>query len=410
MATSLVETIAAWRVRRQLRPLTLCHFTTVHTELKSRSFHRQMMPLAARGITIRYVAPVESGARLNGVDIIALAKRKSRLRRFFSFPTLFRTLLRQRADLYHFQDTELLPVAFALKLLFRRRVIYDAYEDFPAMVAARKSLPRVVRPLATKIVDAAERLAARAFDGLMTADPLTLRRFAKVGGSKKLVLYNFPNLDLFPAPCAHARGFDLIYRGGLSERAGTYVLLDAMKLLADQGRGVELLLIGYFDDPLAEKNLRERIHELGLASSIAIRGRMDHERMAQTLSEAQIGVCPLQPVPKFMRNIPVKVFEYWACAMPVVASDLPPIRPFFRHAEAGLLYSADSANQLAQAIAWLLDHPQAAARMGRLGRALVERRLNNSGEIQKLLRFCECIAGRDVTPAESRCGEMSQHA
>jgi glycosyltransferase involved in cell wall biosynthesis len=395
MATHLMESAVRPEARKESRPLTICHFTTAHTELKSRSFHRQMMPLAASGMKVRYLAPVKSGARLDGVDLIALPARKNRIWRVLAIPVLLRELLRQRADLYHFQDTELLPLAFALKLIFRRRVVYDAYEDFPSMVANKKSVPRLIRPIAAKIVSAAERLAALAFDGLMTADPLTLRRLAKVGSSKKLVLYNFPNLDLFPAPTSRPKQFDVVYRGGLSERAGTYLLLDAMRLLAAQKRQVRLLLIGYFDDSAAERDFRERVARYGLTSSIAIRGRLDHERMAEALGEARIGVCPLQPIPKFMRNIPVKVFEYWACAMPVVASDLPPIGPFFRHGEAGLLYSPDRADELAQAIAWLLDNPEAAARMGRRGRDLVEQRLNNSREIPKLRRFCAEIAARD---------------
>lgn len=405
-----MEAIAGPRVRKSARPLTVCHFTTAHTELKSRSFHRQMMPLAACNTRIRYAAPIKSSAHLKGVDLVALPRQKSRLRRLLATPVLLRTLLRQKADLYHFQDTELLPLAFTLKLVFRKRVIYDAYEDFPAMAAASESLPRLIRPIAAAIVSAAERFAARAFDGLMTADPLTLRRLANVGNSKKLVFYNFPNLDMFPAPPARSKEFDVVYRGGLSERTGTYVLLDAVKLLIDQGREIRLLLIGYFDDAAAERALRLRVHALRLDASVVIRGRVDHEEMAAALSEARIGVCPLQPVPKFVRNIPVKVFEYWACGMPVVASDLPPIRPFFRHAQTGLVYSPADADRLSQAIAWLLDHPQAAARMGRRGRALVEQRLNNRGEIQKLRRFCAQIAGRGSFSVEWASEEASAHA
>ena len=410
MATHLAEPAVELEARTNSRALTICHFTTAHTELKSRSFHRQMMPLAARGMKVRYLAPVKCGAHLYGVDLIALPARKSRVRRFLGIPMLLRAVLRQRADLYHFQDTELLPLAFALKLIFRRRVVYDAYEDFPAMVANKKSIPGIIRPIAAKIVSATERLAALAFDGLMTADPLTLRRLAKVGDSKKLVLYNFPNLDLFPAPTSRPKQFDVVYRGGLSERAGTYVLLDAMRLLSARDRRVRLLLIGYFDDPIAERGLRERIREFGLASSIVIRGRLDHERMAEALSDARIGVCPLQPIPKFMRNIPVKVFEYWACAVPVVASNLPPISPFFRHAEAGLLYSADRGDELAQAIARLLDDPQAAARMGRRGRDLVMQRLNNNREMQKLARFCTEIATRGSGRVKRPGQEANRHA
>ncbi len=369
-----------------------------------------MMPLAADGIRVRYVAATKSEARQNGVDFVALPARRGRIRRALAFPSLLQTLLRQKTDLYHFQDTELLPLAFVLKLIFRKRVVYDAYEDFPTMVAGKKSVPRLIRPIAARIVSATERFAALAFDGLMTADPLTLRRFAKVGASKKLVLYNFPNLDLFPAAAFRPKQFDIVYRGGLSERAGTYVLLDAMRLLAAQGRRIRLLLIGYFDDSIAEKRVCERIGEFGLSSSIVICGRIDHERMAEALSEARIGVCPLQSIPKFMRNIPVKVFEYWACAMPVIATDLPPIRPFFRHSEAGLLCSPDRADELAQGIAWLLDHPQAAARMGRRGRELVVQRLNNSSEIHKLRRFFTEIAAHDLASIKGAAREAAQHA
>ncbi len=115
--------------------------------------------------------------------------------------------------------------------------------------------------------------------------------------------------------------------------------------------------------------------------------------MAGALSEARIGVCPLQPVPKFLLNIPVKVFEYWACGLPVVASDLPPIRPFFRNEDAGFLVPPKSAAALARSIGWLLDHPGEAARMGERGRELVTQRFNNSREIHKLRRFCTQIAG-----------------
>jgi glycosyltransferase involved in cell wall biosynthesis len=217
---------------------------------------------------------------------------------------------------------------------------------------------------------------------------------ARRGKSRKLVFYNFPNLDFFPPPRSCAKPFDVVYRGGLSERAGTYVLLEALRLLADRGRPARLLLIGYFDDVAAERDLCNRVRVLGLRLCVEIRGRLDHEEMADALSEARVGVSPLQPVSKFLVNLPVKIFEYWACGLPVVASDLPPMRPFFRNSPAGILFEPGSASALAESIAWLLDHPDAAAEMGRRGRAVVTQRFNNSGEVRKLREFCARIAAQ----------------
>ena len=147
-------------------------------------------------------------------------------------------------------------------------------------------------------IDRLERVGAGCFDGVMTADPFTLRRLSKTGNSKKLVFYNFPNLDFFPPPRASAKRFDVVYRGGLSDRAGTFVLLEAMKLLAERRpKPASLLLMGYPDNAAAEEHLREQIRALGLKSWVTIQGRIDHEQMSEALSQARIGavLCNLFP-------------------------------------------------------------------------------------------------------------------
>jgi len=375
------------------RPV-LCHFTTVHTELKSRSFYMEFMPLAAGGAAVRYVAPAGIDGHRDGVDFVAVAKPRGRIGQLRNIPAVLKTLLRQRADLYHFQDPELLPVALLLKLIFRRRLVFDSYEDFAAMALTTRGMPRVVRPILAAFVGGLQRLAAICFDGVMTADAGTLRRVARVGRSRKLTFYNFPNLEVFPPPqLSAAKDFDVVYRGGLSERAGTWVLLEAMRLLAAQGRNVRLLLIGYCDDGEVERALRERVAGLGLSPQVEIMGRIRHSEMARALGRARIGICPLQDIPKFRVNIPVKVFEYWACGLPVIASDLPPIRPFFKNVHGGILFPPSDAAQLALSIAWLLEHPESSARMGKHGRDAVVERFNHRREVRKLERFFARIVG-----------------
>jgi len=373
---------------------SLCHFTTAHTELKSRSYHMQCKPLADAGVAVHYVSPANVNASGGEMNFIRLPPVKGRMQTLLAMPSLLRTLLRLRAGLYHFQDPELLPVALVMKLAFRKRIVFDCYEDFASMAYTMRGLPRFLRPLVAKLTNAMQKLAAIVFDGVMTADPFTLRRVARTGSSAKLTFYNFPNLDFFPAPVRVAKDFDLVYRGGLSRRAGTWLLLDAVRLLAVHGKATRVLLIGYCDDSATEAALREDIRMLGLAAAVEIRGRIEHGDTAKSFGRARIGICPLQDIPKFRVNIPVKVFEYWACALPVVASNLPPIRPFFKNVGGGMLYAPDDVKALAQSIAWLLDHPEAAARMGQRGRAAIETRFTHRSEVRKLLRFYANLAAR----------------
>jgi glycosyltransferase involved in cell wall biosynthesis len=383
----------------------LCHFTTVHTELKSRSFYMEFMPLAASGAQVRYVAPTGIAGHRDGVDFVAVRKPHGRIGQLRNIPAVLRVLLRQRADLYHFQDPELLPVALLLKLIFRKRMVFDSYEDFAAMSLTMRGMPQPLRPIVASLLGGLQRLAALCFDGVMTADPGTLRRVAKVGRSRKLTFYNFPNLEVFPAPRSGAtKDFDLVYRGGLSERAGTWVLLDAVRLLALRGRNARLLLIGYCDDGEVERALRERVAALELSGQVEILGRIRHNEMAQELGRARIGICPLQDTAKFRVNIPVKVFEYWACGLPVIASDLPPIRPFFKNVHGGILFPPCDATSLARSIAWLLEHPSTAARMGQRGRDAVVERFSHRREVRKLESFFARIAGTrsETTGVEGR--------
>jgi glycosyltransferase involved in cell wall biosynthesis len=381
----------------KIKRLTLCHFSTAHSELKSRSFHREFVPLASAGAQIRYVSPAAIRECNHGIHFVRVPKRTSRLRRVLASSLLVKSLVAQRADIYHFQDTELLPAAFALKAIFRKRIIYDAYEDFPSMAGGSSSVPRLLRPIAAKVVAVVEHVAARYFDGVMTADPITMRRIARGVSSQKLVFYNFPNLDFFPPPPpAIPKLFDIVYRGGIADRAGTNVLLEAVDRLSMHGRTTRLLLLGYFDSPGAETELRERICKMGLEASVELRGRIDHERMAETLSLARMGVSPLQDIPKFRINIPVKIFEYWACGLPVIASDLPPIRPFFRNLRAGLLFEPGNSGALSLCISWVLDHPAAAESMAMRGRAAIADRLNNERESHKFRDFCLRIAAPRV--------------
>ena len=378
------------------RKPVFCHFTLSHAQLKSRTFHRQCLPLAADGFEVRYLSPLHERDSRSGVNLIPLPQRAGRWRRILDWPRLLVTLLRQKAALYHFQDPELLPVAFVLKAVFRKRVLYDAYEDFPSMARQTTSLPHVLRPSVSRCVAFAENIAARFLDAVVTADSQTLRRIARAGHSRKMVLYNFPNLDFFPSPAGSRRPkeFELVYRGGLSERAGTFLLLEALRILRREGRVVRLLLIGYADTVAGEANLRKEIADSGLSPFTELMSRIPHEEMAAALSRARIGISPLLDTPKFRINIPVKVFEYWACGLPVVASDLRPLWPFFRSTNAGLLFPPGDAHALAFSIQWLLDHRAEAEEMGRAGRSAIVRRFHNRAEAVRFSRFCRhVIAG-----------------
>ena len=118
---------------------------------------------------------------------------------------------------------------------------------------------------------------------------------------------------------------------------------------------------------------------------------MDHQQVPKILSTAKIGVIPLPDMPKFRHNIACKGFEYMACGMPVISTDLPPQRLFIKENKTGLYFRSGEAEELAEKIEYLLDNPQTAQAMGEAGRHEVERKWNCENDQAKLCDFYDRI-------------------
>jgi glycosyltransferase involved in cell wall biosynthesis len=125
---------------------------------------------------------------------------------------------------------------------------------------------------------------------------------------------------------------------------------------------------------------------------VELHGKIPYTQVPAWIRSGRIGLVPLQPIAKFMKNIPTKMFEYWAFGLPVIASNLPPIRSFLIDGKNGLLFNASDPEDLARAIDWLLSHPVAGRKMGEMGREQVHTDWNIDRHIGDLLDFYQQIS------------------
>jgi mannose/cellobiose epimerase-like protein (N-acyl-D-glucosamine 2-epimerase family) len=134
------------------------------------------------------------------VNFVSIPRRQTRVTRILLAVGMAFRAVRHPAQLYHLHNPEMIPAGLLLKLWAGKKVVYDTQEDHPSMMLTKAYLPSAMRRTASKVVASVERLAARVFDGFIAADSGTLRATARVGTSRKMVFYNLPNLDFFPAP------------------------------------------------------------------------------------------------------------------------------------------------------------------------------------------------------------------
>jgi len=352
-------------------------------------------PLAEKGVAVVLVAPEqvqESPVQMSAWNpVIAKARRVKRI------PLALRAALREDADVYHFHDPELIFLGLTLKLLKpAAAVVYDVHEDYPSMMLVKHWLPKPLRPIISLAARLANKGSGLCLDGIVTADPSVQREFQAVAGNKSIVYYNFPTTYLFnqnqgelPQPEA-----DLVYIGGMSARSGIFVLLDALSTLLRQGIRPTVRLAGYTDGEEGLRAIREGIENRGLNGQVELSGRIPHSQVPAWIRSGRIGLVTLPPIAKFMKNIPSKIFEYWACGLPVIASDLPPIRQFLSHRENGLLFDSSSSIDLARNIRWLMERPDQGKEMGLRGSHQVYTSWNNDRQNDTLISFYKSICNK----------------
>ncbi len=149
--------------------------------------------------------------------------------------------------------------------------------------------------------------------------------------------------------------------GSLKSWHGTDVLLRAFERLVERRSNCRLWIIG--DGPMREA-LEDETKRRNLHDAVRFTGAVDHARVPEQVAGMDIAVAPYRHADAFYFS-PIKVYEYMAGGVPVVASALGQIRAL---AEADLLTAVepDDETALATALARVLDaRAQAAHRAQR---------------------------------------------
>jgi phosphatidylinositol alpha-mannosyltransferase len=153
----------------------------------------------------------------------------------------------------------------------------------------------------------------------------------------------------------------IVFAGRHDPRKGLPVLLRAWRRLRDDG--VRLRVLGA--EPLAVRLLLARLRMS--EERIDILGFVDDETLTQELAAAKLLVAPSLGNESFGMTIT----RAFACAAPVVASDIPGYREVVTQ-ETGALVPPDDPDALAESIAGLLANEPARVARGRAARARAE--------------------------------------
>jgi glycosyltransferase involved in cell wall biosynthesis len=366
----------------------VCILTSVHSPFDTRIFHKQAKTLAKAGYEVALIAQHDKDEIVDGIKIVALPRPRNRFWRMLGTWRVFRLALKQKADIYHFHDPELLPTGLLLKLITQSRVIYDVHEDYPEAILTKHWLPSLARKPVACFFNFLEKWAASQLDYTIAATDDIAGKFESKG--KVTTIKNYPILERFDS--AFRRDIErptLIYVGGLSQTRGISEIVQAMSYL-DSSSEAKLVLYGKFEPA----NYRDILKELNGFKKVAYRGWIEPEQVWLNMHKATIGMVCIHPVERYRIALPVKLFEYMAAGLPVIASNFPLWKEIVEGNNCGLTVNPLDPREIARAVEYLLGHPDEARKMGENGRKAVMEKYNWETESQKLLDLYEDLLNR----------------
>jgi len=377
----------------------VCVFT-IHTADDRRVFNRQCRSLQKYGWSVTIIGISEEGTYDdNGIKVIGVEKWKSKWQRVKTVLRIAHIASRQKTDVYHFHDLDLLIPGVFLRLLTRKPVIYDIHEFYNINIPLFK-LPNAwpIRQIASALIWLIETIAGTLCGCISAVHEDFIRRFSKLG-CKTVYTPNFASIEDFaPVPVSdeewEQRRKRVIFIGGLEPTRGSLILPDIAKQVKQRRPDIEFRVTRRYSAKYQEEAMMKKMALPGYRDVIQFVPNVSATELPKVVRQGGIGLSVCQETAMDRRGVPGKLFEYMSQAVPIVASNLPHSRKYVRDVGCGILVKPDSPEEYADAIIELVDNLMLAKEMGCKGQKAFAEKYNWGVVEKNLVQFYESICGQ----------------
>lgn len=369
-----------------LAKIKVCHFTSVHPAKDIRIFYKECVALANAEFDVYLVFQ----NKLNSENIIEqnvnfvpvnIEKNTRYKRLFVTRKKVYEKALSIDAQIYHFHDSELLP--YALKLIKKgKKVIYDAHEDLPRQIMSKHYIPKFLRSTVAFIIEKIENYYASKLTGIIGATTVIEERFKKFN-KNTISICNYPSLTEFDKPTKwDNKKNEICYIGGIFDVRGAEEMIKIMPKL-----NAKLNLAGQY----SPDNYKDYLQKINGWEKVNDYGFVDRETIKDILNRSVLGLLLLHPLQSYIDSLPIKLFEYMAAGIPIIASDFQMWKKIIEEGNCGICVNPFDLETITKEINKLLNDLQYAEQLGQNGRKLIEKKYNWENEQQKLINYYKSI-------------------
>lgn len=360
--------------------------TTVHPIDDPRIFYKEAKSISEFVDDLTFIVPNDSQKEFykDDIKVIPIPKTKSRFKRVIGLQTkVFKIIKKQKFDLIHFHDPELILLAFLLKKYFGIKIIYDVHENVSASIDVREWIPKFFKRLVKFMFNIVEQNLIKSFDAIVIAE----KSYEKTYGSEAIQILNYPKVErneVFDLTKNFDEKLNFVYAGSITEVRGIWQVLGSFKKVSERHPNFELHLIGPFNSKGLEQNVLEFIDNFNLSSKIKLYGMIQLTDMYEILKECHIGYVLTKPLLHHAEKLPGKIFDYMTFGIPVVATDFKIYDDYLIKYELGIKVNYEDIEDISDSLLELVEDRSILQRMSDNARKLCVERWNWNNEEEKL--------------------------
>jgi glycosyltransferase involved in cell wall biosynthesis len=344
--------------------------SSVHRWDDTRIFFRQASSLARRhDVELHAPAPFQYKV-VNNVKVFGLHKWEKEVDRIKLWIILFYRMLKSNASVVHFHDPELIPLAFFLKIITGKKIIYDVHEHILNDIEDKEWIPPLLRGMVSSIFKLVERICVPIFDTVVYTTRIVGKRYQSLA-KQAVSIENYPKISMFKNKVSSDNQIlknDIIYLGRVFYVRGVEEVIRSWPAVIEKYPDARFLIVGDIVPESYENQLKQIAKDLNLESHIIFCGFVKYDAVGEYLNKALAGIVTFLPYKNNMSCLPNKLFEYMASSIPVIASDFPLYREIVESSQCGTLINPTDTTQLSEAVVNLLQNKDTALKMGQSGR------------------------------------------
>jgi colanic acid biosynthesis glycosyl transferase WcaI len=275
------------------------------------------------------------------------------------------------------------PMVFEVRDLWPEVAIAMGELKHPVAISISTKLEELCYQYSTQIVTVTRGLYNRLKDRGISKDKLII---ITNGSNTDLYKFKIESRNLLRIELGLDGKFVLIYAGILGLQYDFESLIKAAYLLQSRS-DIHFILIG--DGP--KKIHIQDLLKFNTLPNITLLPEKPMENIPDYLSAADVALLPLRKIDIFNSTIPVKIFDAWACARPVILCNEGEASELVNLAQGGVTIPPEDPEKMVEAILHLKDSPIIMQSMGENGLTYTNLHYSRTKLAEQLIRHLEKI-------------------